>query len=188
MTKVVAALYEDLSQARDAVEELEAAGFLHDDISVVQGHKGSDAPDGDGQPDRTDMGDVARDAAKGAGVGAVLGGAGGLIAGLGLLTIPGLGPVLAIGPLLGLLTGVETGIPAGALTGSLIGALQLLDIPEDEAYQYSEGVRLGRALVTVHANGTDAPRAREILQHHDPVRMRRGNGTSARSGGETPPI
>jgi uncharacterized membrane protein len=87
--------------------------------------------------------DATDDVAAGAGIGAAIGGLGGLLVGLGALAVPGVGPVIAAGPLLAALTGAGV----GAVTGGLVGALVDLGIPDEEAHVYSEGLRRGHVLV-----------------------------------------
>jgi uncharacterized membrane protein len=105
--------------------------------------------------------------------GTVLGGALGLLVGAGLLIIPGIGPILAAGPIaaaIGTTTaavgaaalGAGIGAAAGGLAGALIGA----GIPDDEAKYYEEGVRRGGRLVLVETNGDEETRARTIMQRH----------------------
>lgn len=91
-----------------------------------------------------DRGDVSR----GATTGALFGGAGGLLAGLGLLAIPVLGPVVAAGWLLATATGAGIGAAGGAATGGIIGALKNSGHTDEEARVYSEGVRRGSTLVS----------------------------------------
>jgi hypothetical protein len=88
---------------------------------------------------------------KGAGAGAAIGGALGLLAGVASLTIPGVGPLIAAGPV----AAAVAGVGIGAAAGGLIGALTQLGVPEDEAHYYAEGVRRGGTLVTVQAQTDD---------------------------------
>jgi uncharacterized protein (TIGR02271 family) len=164
MDKVVVGLYDRLEDAHRAVDTLVNEGFRRDDISLV-------ASDEAGEYRRyvkTEGGseeDVAGGAAAGAGIGAVIGGLGGLLVGLGALAIPGIGPVLAAGPLVSALAGA--GI--GAAAGGLIGALADLGIPEEQAERYAEGVRRGGTLVVVSTNPEHANRAVEIMTRFNPV-------------------
>jgi hypothetical protein len=92
--------------------------------------------------------------------------------GLGALTIPGLGPVLAAGPLaiaLSTLLGAGVGAAAGGVTGGLLGALIGLGIPEEEAEYYAEGVRRGGVLVTTQVQDGIADQIVNILDRHHPV-------------------
>jgi hypothetical protein len=102
MTTTISRLYNNYTDAQRAVGDLEAAGVLHSDISIIANnsdHWFSTDKKVDGDHDGVD--DRAEGAGTGAGVGAGLGGAAGLLAGLGLLAIPGLGPVVAAGWLAG---------------------------------------------------------------------------------------
>ena len=92
----------------------------------------------------------------------VLGGALGLLAGIGALTIPGVGPLVAAGPIMAALSGAAVGGAAGGLTGGLIG----LGIPEFEAKQYEGKLRDGNLLMSVHCESDEAcKRAEEILKN-----------------------
>jgi hypothetical protein len=100
----------------------------------------------------------------------VLGGVGGLLVGLGVLAIPGIGPVLAAGPLATTLLGAGVGAAAGGLIGSLID----LGIPEEEAKYYAEGLRRGGAVVTVHTSDEMMiSRITDILENHGVVNIDR---------------
>ena len=104
MTTTISRLYNNYSDAREAVRNLEAAGVAHNDITIVASNAdnwySSDRNSDQGTfPDRDLDGkdDRAEAAGTGAGVGAAVGGAAGLLAGLGLMAIPGVGPVVAAG-------------------------------------------------------------------------------------------
>lgn len=115
---------------------------------------------------------AAEGAGVGAGVGAVIGGLGGLLVGLGALAIPGIGPVVAAGPLAAALTGLAgagAGAVAGGVTGGLLGALVDMGVPEENAHYYAEGVRRGGTLVTLRVSDDRTNEAVEILNRHDPV-------------------
>ena len=162
--KTIVALYDDFRDAARAVRELERGGFVHKDISLVAnnaerrwGEKGERLEDDDTY--------AAEGAGTGATIGAVAGGAAGLLASLGVLAIPGIGPVLAAGPLVATLTGAGLGAAAGGLIGGLVGA----GVPEHEAHLYAEGVRRGGALVTIRVGEKHAERAVDILERHDAV-------------------
>jgi len=132
-----------------AIEGLKAIGYRSEEISVISRNKddmndireetGTKAPEG---------------VAAGAATGGILGGVAGLLAGIGLLAIPGIGPLLAAGPIAATLTGAAAGAGAGGLAGGLIG----LGIPEDEAKRYDTYVKDNKLLVMVEAD--DARRAR----------------------------
>jgi hypothetical protein len=162
MDRTVVALYEDVNIAHRAVEELLSNGFDRNDISVVRTNQTSA---GGVDTETTAGGGDASGMAAGAGVGAALGGLAGLVVGLGALAIPGIGPIVAAGPLATTLAGA--GI--GAVAGGLIGALTDIGIPEEEAGYYAEGVRRGGTLVTVRATGEMVGRASEILNRFSPT-------------------
>ncbi|CAH0345235.1 general stress protein [Bacillus sp. CECT 9360] len=138
MEKRVIGVYDNGEEAVRAIEELKAQGYDRDDISVVakdqdevdvvKGQTGSNAEDG---------------LTAGAATGGVLGGTAGLLAGIGALAIPGIGPILAAGPIAATLTGAALGAGAGGLAGALIG----MGIPEDEADRYERDVKDGKLLV-----------------------------------------
>src|SRR5690606_38716981 len=112
---------------------------------------------------------AAEGAGVGAGIGAVLGGLGGLLVGLGALTIPGIGPVIAAGPLAAALTGLAgagAGAVAGGVTGGLIGALTGLGVPEENAQYYAEGIRRGGVLVTARVADNRTSEAVDILNRY----------------------
>jgi hypothetical protein len=156
MTTTVTKVYDSYAQARRAVSALEGAGFASNDISIVANKHVS--------REHADVDEVS-DAAKGAGIGGVLGGSAGLLAGLGLLAIPGLGPVVAAG----WLASTAVGAVAGAAAGGVVGALIDSGESEDNAHVYSEAVRRGGTLVSVRASDTKASEVREILERFQPI-------------------
>jgi len=163
MAKTVVGVYDNLSIAHQVIHELVNAGFDRNQISLVAndannsyaGHMSDNGGTRGGSSD-VDGGDVA----KGAGIGAALGGLGGLLLGLGALAIPGVGPVIAAGPLAAALTGA--GI--GAATGGIVGALADLGIPDEEANIYSESVRRGNVLVVAQVNDARVNEAARIME------------------------
>jgi hypothetical protein len=157
MKKAVFGIVKTENQAINIANQLQAAGFSPNDISVLF-------------PDRTGTRDFAHEqhtkapegAAAGAGTGAVLGGALGWMVGLGSLAIPGLGPFIAAGPIMAALAGAGAGAAAGGLAGALIG----MGIPELEAKQYEGKIKNGNILLSVHAeDGKQVTRAKEILKN-----------------------
>jgi hypothetical protein len=175
MDKTVVALFDNLDTAQTAVKELLNNGFARDDISVVRTNQQGDYTSGNTvEPGEGD----ASGAAAGAGIGAVLGGLAGLLVGLGALAIPGIGPIIAAGPIATTLAGA--GI--GAATGGLVGALADTGIPEKEAGAYAEGVRRGGTLVTVRANADEITRATEVLNRFTPVDINQRAGEWQSSG------
>ena len=157
MTQTVTGLFDRYMDAAAAVRELEAAGVPHADISIVANNIVPVDRD-----DRTS--NAAGYAGKGAGVGAALGGGAGLLTGLGLMAIPGVGPVVAAGWLIATAVGAAAGAVAGGAVGGMIGALTASGVSEDDANVYAEGVRRGGTLVTAHVDDQRVSQAREILQ------------------------
>ncbi|WP_373696786.1 YsnF/AvaK domain-containing protein, partial [Microvirga yunnanensis] len=109
--------------------------------------------------------DVSDGAGTGATVGTLAGGGAGLLAGLGMLAIPVLGPVVAAGWLVSTLVGAGAGAAIGGLTGALVDA----GVDENDAHAYAEGVRRGGALVTVRASDTEVDRIVDILDDEGTV-------------------
>ncbi len=149
-------IYSTRVQVEDAVDELKGAGFRSTDISVLmpenQGTKDFAAEKNTKVPEGT---------ATGAASGAVVGGTLGWLAGIGALAIPGLGPFIAAGPIMGALAGIGTGGVVGGLVGALIG----MGIPEYEAKRYEGRVRNGGILLSVHSDRSEwTTRAKDILE------------------------
>lgn len=164
----VTRLFDTHTKALDAVEQLESSGISHDRISIVSNnadnwHSGS-SPDGPlGGHNADDDNDAADGAGKGATAGGLIGGGAGVLAGLGMLAIPGLGPVVAAGWLASTAVGAVVGAAAGGATGGLLGALKDAGHSDDEANVYSEGVRRGGTLVSVKASDDEAREIEAIL-------------------------
>jgi hypothetical protein len=155
--KAVIGLLSTQSQAELVVGELQRAGFSGNDISVLF-------------PDKTGTRDFAHEqntkapegAVAGAGAGGAIGGTLGLLAGIGALAIPGVGPLIAAGPIMAALSGAAAGAAVGGITGALVG----MGIPEIEAKQYEGRVKSGSILVSVHAEDADErTRAKQVLQN-----------------------
>lgn len=157
-TRTITAMFDSYTDAREAVTRLEAAGISHDQISIVsndESHKEYHDHD-----DATGTG-------TGATLGSLLGGGAGLLAGLGLLAIPGLGPVVAAG----WLASTALGAGLGAAAGGLVGALTDAGVDEADAHAYAEGIKRGGTLVTVRADGTMAEKAEDILDDEGTIDM-----------------
>lgn len=182
MTRTVVAIYDNFQTANSAVRDLIDSGYPRDKISLVAANeRGEYTETGaqtiqrtDTEVDTTDAvaDETGAGAGVGAGIGAAIGGIGGLLVGLGALTIPGIGPVIAAGPLavaLSTLTGAGVGAVAGGVTGGLLGALIGLGIPEEEAEYYAEGIRRGGVLLTVQADDYNTEQIITILNHHNPM-------------------
>ena len=142
MKRAVMCILQSTRQAEEAVLRLNVAGISDDDISVLfpdpEGSVGFShehhtmAPEG---------------ALAGVGAGGVLGGALGVLAGIGPLVLPGLGPLIAAGPLMAVLGGAATGAAVGGVSGALVG----MGIPEPAARLYEGKVKEGNLLISVHA-------------------------------------
>ena len=116
-------------------------------------------------PERADVVDDASGAATGAVTGGVVGGAAGLAASLIGLAIPGIGPIIAAGPIVAALSGAGV----GAVAGGLIGGLTDMGVSRADAEYYAESVRRGGALVTVRADDARAEHAADIMRDHGAV-------------------
>ncbi|MCE9544202.1 MAG: hypothetical protein K8T25_01570 [Planctomycetia bacterium] len=156
MSQAVFGIANTLNQAEQIVVRLKVAGFSYDDISVLM-------------PDKSGTRDFAvanstkapEGAAAGVSAGAALGGALGWLTGIGALAIPGLGPLIAAGPILATLGGAAVGGAVGGISGALIG----MGIPEYEAQRYEGKIQGGAALISVHVNdATEAERAHAVLE------------------------
>ena len=159
MTQIVTALYDTYDAAVSAVNDLEAFGIPHGDISIVSNNV-------DHRYDKDHPTNAAADAGTGAGIGAAVGGVGGLLTGLGLLAIPGVGPVVAGGWLVATAVGAAGGAVVGGAAGGIVGSLTRAGVPDHDANFYAEGVRRGGTLVTARVDDARAPVAREILQRY----------------------
>lgn len=156
MSKAVFCIAKSTEQAEYIVSGLKDAGFSNNDISVLF-------------PDKTTTKDFAHEkhtkAPEGAAIGGAVGiGAGavlGWLAGIGSLAIPGVGPFIAAGPIMGALSGAAVGGATGGLSGALIG----LGIPEYEAKRYEGKIKGGSALISVHTESSEArTQAKEIFE------------------------
>lgn len=149
-------LYPNVQQAESAVDELTGSGFSNADVSVLMAdnrgtkdfahEKDTKAPEG---------------TTTGVAAGGVLGGTLGLLAGIGALAIPGVGPFIAAGPIMGALAGLGVGGAVGGLVGALVG----MGIPEYEAKRYEGRVKNGGVLMSVHCDSSEEiTRAKDILK------------------------
>ena len=157
MAKAVYGIYTNRAHAEEAVEALRAAGFRADDLSVL-------LPENVGSKDigYEKHTKAPEHAATGGAAGGVIGGALGWLLGIGALAIPGVGPFLAAGPIMGALAGLG----AGSLLGGLAGALTGMGVPEYEAKRYEGRIRSGGALISIHCDSeTWTSRAKEMLRH-----------------------
>ncbi len=157
-------LYDNYDDAQHVVQALEADGIPHSDVSIVANNSDNRYPaTGNATTEETSASGAG--AGTGATVGTILGGGAGLLAGIGALAIPGVGPIVAAGWLIATLTGAGIGAAAGGLGGALVGA----GVSEEDADTYSEGVRRGGTLVTVRADESNASRIDAVLDGRTPV-------------------
>ena len=156
MKKSVIGIVETQIQAERVVEQLQQRGVASGDISVLF-------------PDKRGSKDFAHEhntkapegAVAGIGAGGVLGGTLGLLAGIGALAIPGVGPLIAAGPLMATLSGAAAGAAVGGIAGGLIG----LGVPEYEAKSYEGKIKNGNILIAVHTDDSEAEkRTKQILE------------------------
>jgi Protein of unknown function (DUF3341) len=154
--KAVFGIAKDELQVIAIANDLRAAGFSHDDVSVLFPDTGGTKDFAHEQHTKAPEG-----AAAGGGTGAILGGALGWLVGIGALAIPGVGAFIAAGPIVAALAGAAAGGAAGGITGGLIG----MGIPEYEAKRYEGKIKDGNILISVHTeDGTRRTRAKEIFQ------------------------
>src|SRR5580658_7915729 len=150
-------IYKSSLQAELSVDRLLSAGFANDDISVL-------LPDNDSSKEFAHKKDTKAPEGTTAGVtaGGVVGGTLGLLAGIGALAIPGVGPFIAAGPIMGALAGLGVGGAVGGLIGALVG----MGIPEYEAKRYEGHIKAGGVLLSVHCDTSDKiTRAKDLLKH-----------------------
>jgi hypothetical protein len=156
MKNSVIGIVESQVQAERIVDELQTSGVALSDISVLL-------------PDKRGTKDFAHEhntkapegAIAGVGAGGAVGGTFGLLAGIGAIAIPGVGPLIAAGPLLAALSGAAAGAAIGGVTGALVG----MGMPEIEAKTYDGKIRGGNILVAAHtADGEMEKRAKQVLE------------------------
>ena len=149
-------IYPSVEQAERAVDALVLAGFSNSDVSVLL-------------PDNESTKDFAHEkhtkapegTTTGVAAGGTIGGTLGLLAGIGALAIPGVGPFIAAGPIMGALAGVGVGGAVGGLVGALIG----MGLPEYEAKRYEGRIKAGGVLLSVHCDTSDEiTRAKDVLK------------------------
>ena len=156
MSTAVICLVPTAVEAENLVSNLKDAGFSTDHISALMPDKNVSKDMGHEKHSKAPEG-----TATGAGAGAVVGGTLGLLAGIGALAIPGVGPFIAAGPIMAALSGAAIGTSLGGVTGGLIG----LGIPEYEAKQYESKLKDGNILLSVHTDdGDEAKRAEEVMK------------------------
>jgi hypothetical protein len=149
-------IYKTREGVERGVDGLLAAAFRNSDISVLLPDKQSTREFASEKNTKAPEG-----ATTGAVAGGAIGGTLGLLAGIGALAIPGLGPFIAAGPIVGTLAGAGAGGAVGTLVGALIG----MGIPEYEAKRYEGRVKDGGILLSVHCDTSDQiDRAKDVLK------------------------
>jgi hypothetical protein len=149
-------VYRDTVGLGGGLEALRAAGFRNTDVSVL-------LPENAGSKDFVHRKDTKapEGATTGVTTGAVVGGIVGWLAGIGALAIPGIGPLIAAGPIVAMLAGAGAVGAAGGIVGTLVG----LGIPEYEALRFEGRVKSGGTLVSVHCDNSEwVKRAKKILE------------------------
>lgn len=151
MTKTIIAVYNSVNSAKEAIQNLINNGIERENISLVTyDENGQYAQLLEGNQITNLKADAVNEDVS-AGEGAAFGALAGLAVGLGALAIPGIGPVIAAGPLAATLTGATVGAAAGAATGGIVAGLVDMGVPEEDAHIYAESVRRGGATVIVKA-------------------------------------
>lgn len=154
--KVVCGIYRDRTSAEAAVDRLIAAGFRSEDISVLLSENVGTKDFAHEKHTKLPEGTT-----TGATTGGVIGGTLGLLAGIGTLAIPGLGPFIAAGPIMAALAGLGAGGVVGGVAGALIG----LGFPEYEAKRYDGRIKEGGILMSVHCDTSDwVDKAKDMLK------------------------
>ena len=154
--EAVFGIYANRIAVENGVDRLKADGFLSEEISVL-------LPDKEGSENFAHQKSTKapEGATSGAGAGLVVGGALGWLVGIGALAIPGVGPLIAAGPLVALLAGAGTGAAVGGIAGGLIG----MGIPEYEAKRFEGRIRKGGILMSVHCDTPELiKKAKAILE------------------------
>ncbi|MDI3481191.1 MAG: hypothetical protein PWQ97_846 [Tepidanaerobacteraceae bacterium] len=161
MVKTVIGVFESKEQAEKAVSQMRNSGFDTNEISIVakKGKNGVNEAEVRGNGDDEGGGTLGMDTvADGTTTGGVLGGLAGLALGAGALAVPGLGPIVAAGPIAGLIS--------GAATGGVAGGLLDWGIPEERGRYYEGEVRKGRILAAVRAHEQKVENAAMIMRQN----------------------
>lgn len=159
MNEQVYGVFNSLENAERAISALKDHGVSGNEVSVVRRSDGSGLPQVENAADSalstTSPGDVVAGALKGGAAGLALG----VMASAVLLTIPGIGPILAAGPITAALGATAVATAAGATAGGVIGSLVDQGVPEQAATLYGEAIGRGDILVAVrspHISSSDA--------------------------------
>ncbi|UXI70187.1 hypothetical protein [Tahibacter amnicola] len=174
MKASVYCIAQTVDQANVIVDELRLAGFSNNDISALLPDKRTTQDFAHEHNTKAPEGATAGGVA-GMGVGAALG----WLAGIGSLAIPGVGPFIAAGPILGALGGAAVGTAAGGVIGALVG----MGIPEFEAKRYDDKIRGGNILISVHTDDSkERDKAKEIFKRCNAEDI--STSTEAKAGGK----
>jgi len=181
-TKATVGVFDTTEQAHNAVQELFDRGVPHRDISVIAPDRRADRASAVGGKDSM----AGEGAEAGAVSGGLLGGALGALVGIGALAIPGIGPIIAAGPLMAALgsagAGAVVGAGVGAAGGGILGALIGAGIPEDEAHVYAESVRRGSTLVTVATSTIPQQTITDVLTRNGTIDLNARTESWKKSG------
>jgi len=151
MSKSIVGIAKSTTQVESTIQELQNSVLLAPEhISVLIPDSGSTPEIGTVKATKAPEG-----ATTGAVTGGAIGGTLGLLAGIGTLAIPGVGPFIAAGPIMAGLAGIAAGATAGGIVGALVG----LGIPEYEAKAYEDRIKAGGYLIAAHAADHDAAKA-----------------------------
>jgi len=163
-------LYPSVADAERTVDALVGAGFSNSDVSVLMADRQGTKDFAHEKQTKAPEGTTA-----GVAAGGTIGGTLGLLAGIGALAIPGVGPFIAAGPIMGALAGLGVGGAVGGIVGALVG----LGLPEYEAKRFEGRLKDGGVLLSVHCDTSEQiARAKELLE--------RTGGTDIASAGEEP--
>jgi len=176
-SRTVLGLFDTFESAQHTVQALIDNGFMADNVSLV-----AHDPQQRLVKQYGGTGESSEGTTIGATGGAVIGGVSGLLASIGTLTIPGIGPVLAAGSLATALGATALGAGLGAAAGGIVGALVGMGVSEEEAGSFAEGVRRGGTLVIVEAADGMVDRAYAILNEHGAIDMNERTGQWRQSG------
>jgi hypothetical protein len=161
-SQAIAGLFNTRSEGEAPGQALLSSGFTRDEVSFVAGDiRGHDTPA---------IGPLETTGAESEAAGdAVIGGIVGLATGMVAVVLPGIGPLIAAGPLAGTIAGAIGGLGVGAAAGGIVGLLRDHGISEDEAHFFAEGVKRGGSLVTVQTSNERVDQARKILERYGAI-------------------
>lgn len=168
MDRSIYCLVRSSKQANSLVDHLREAGFMNEEISILHPNQKENGKDFENREKTTTFKTEKHTKAPEGGVagataGGILGGSLGLLAGIGALAIPGVGPFIAAGPIMGALSGSAVGGGVGLLLGALIGS----GIPEFEAKKYESALKEGKILISVRTHDEqEIARAQEIMRQN----------------------